>query len=326
MGKRAVIFWALLFLASSDPAGAQQRSKIARIGYLTNDSVPIDRPRRNAFNQGLRDLGYIDGQNIIVEYRVGGGDSSKLAELMAELLALKPDVVFAFTAQAIQAAKNSTKELPIVFAAHTPVELGFVASLARPGGNMTGLSLTAGPDIYGKYIELLKLIHPKLSRVAALWNPLNPAHAVQLKETRSAASALGVTLLAFEVRAPADLDSVFAAINNERAEALTVLADPMLLGQRTRIADLAVKNRLPSIYGIPEHVEAGGLVAYAANRLHIFHRAATYVDKILKGAKPAELPVEQPTTFDLLINLKTAEQLGLTIPPDVLLRADRVIR
>jgi putative ABC transport system substrate-binding protein len=315
-----------VLLALCFPVQAQQPKKIPKIGYLTNDSVSVDLPRRNAFKQGLRDLGYIEGQNIVIEYRVGEGHSEKLPELMAELLRLKVDVVFAFTTPGVQAAKNATKEIPIVVAAHTPVELGVVASLARPGGNITGLSLSVGPEIYGKYIELLKETVPKLSRVAALSNPVNPANVLQLKETQSAASALGVTLLPFDVKRPDDIDGVFTAIKKQRVGALTVLTDPMLLGQRRRIADLTVKNRLPSIYGIPEHVEAGGLMAYAASRLDIFRRAATYVDRILKGAKPADLPVEQPTKFDLVINLNTAKQIGLTIPQSMLYRADKVIK
>jgi len=327
MNRKIILCLLTTALLSVAPfAEAQQPKKIPKIGYLTNDSVSVDFPRRNALKQGLRDLGYIEGQNIVIEYRVGEGHSEKLPELMAELLRLKVDVVFAFTTPGIQVAKKATKEIPIVVAAHTPVELGVVASLARPGGNITGLSLSAGPEIYGKYIELLKETVPKLSRVAALGNPVNAANALQLKETQSAASALGVTLLSFDVKGPDDIDGVFAAIKKERVDALTVLADPMLLGQRRRIADLAVKSRLPSIYGIPEHAEAGGLMAYAANRLDIFRRAATYVDKILKGTKPADLPVEQPVKFDLIINLKTAKQIGLTIPPNVLARADKVIR
>jgi len=304
---------------------AQQPKKTPRLGYLTNDSVAVDRPRREAFKQGLRNLGYIEGQNIVIEYRVGEGHSEKLPELMAELLRLKVDVVFAFTTQGVLAAKNATKEIAIVFAAITPVELGVVASLARPGGNITGLSLSAGPEIFGKYIELLKEPVPKLSRLAALSNPVNLTNALQLKETRSAASALGVTLLSFDAKGPDDIDGVFTAIKKEHVGALIVLADAMLLGQRTRIADLAVKSRLPSISGIPENAEAGGLMAYAASRLDIFRRAATYVDKILKGAKPADLPIEQPTKFELVINMKTAKALGLTIPPSLLMRADRVI-
>lgn len=326
MNKRVIVFSAaFLFLTSAHPAETQQAKKIPKLGYLTNDSVSVDLPRRNAFRQGLRDLGYIEGQNIVIEYRVGEGHSEKLPELMAELLRLKVDVVFAFTTPGVRVAKNATKEIPIVVAAHTPVELGVVASLARPGGNITGLSLSVGPEIYGKTMELLKETVPKLSRVAALLNPVNAANALFLKETESAASALGVTLLSFDAKGPDDIDGAFTAIKKERAGALTVLADPMLLGQRTRIAHLAVKSGLPSIYGIPEHAQAGGLMAYAANRLHIFRRAAIYVDKILKGAKPSDLPVEQPTKFDLVINLRTARALGLTIPTSLLLRADQVI-
>jgi putative ABC transport system substrate-binding protein len=317
---------ALSILAAPLAADAQQPKKIPKIGYLTNDSVSVDLPRRNAFKQGLRDLGYIEGQNIVIEYRVGEGHSEKLPELMAELLRLKVDVVFAFTTPGVQAAKNATKEIPIVVAAHTPVELGVVASLARPGGNITGLSLSVGPEIFGKYIELLKETVPKLSRVAALSNPGNLTNALQLKETQAAASALGVTLLSFDAKGPDDIDGVFTAIKKEHVGALIVLADAMLLGQRTRIADLAVKSRLPSISGIPENAKAGGLMAYAASRLDIFRRAAMYVDKILRGAKPADLPVEQPTKFELVINLKTAKQIGLTIPPNVLSRADQVIQ
>jgi putative ABC transport system substrate-binding protein len=313
------------FAVEAQPVAAQQPTKVARLGYLTNDSVSVDLPRRNALTQGLRDLGYIEGQHIIIEYRVGAGDSKKLPELMAELLRLKVDVVFAFTAHAAQAAKSATKEIPIVFAAYYPVELGIVTSLARPGANVTGLSLSAGPEIHGKHIELLTELVPKLSRVGVLWNPLNPTNAVQLKQAESAAVALGVTLLRFDVKGPDDLDLVFTAIKKERADALIVLGDAMLLGQRRRIADLGVKGGLPSIYGIPEDVEAGGLMAYAANRLDIFRRAATYVDKILKGAKPADLPVEQPTKFDLVINLRTAKAFGLTVPPSLLFRAQRVV-
>jgi ABC-type uncharacterized transport system substrate-binding protein len=313
------------FAVEAQPVAAQPSTKMARLGYLTNDSVSVDLPRRNALRQGLRDLGYVEGRHIVIEYRVAGGDSKRLPGLMAELLRLNVDVVFAFTTQGIQAAKSATKEVPIVFAAHTPVELGFVTSLARPGANMTGLSLSAGPEIHGKYLEMLAELVPKLSRVAVLSNPLNPANTVQLKEAQSAAVALGVTLLHFEAKSPEDLNGAFTAIKKERAEALIVLADAMFLGQRRRIADLGIKGGLPSVYGIPEHVEAGGLMVYAANRLEIFRRAATYVDKILKGAKPADLPVEQPTKFDLMINLRTAKALGLGIPPSLLLRAERVV-
>jgi len=324
--RRLIGLVAFLSLASACLAEAQPAKKIFRIGYLTNDSLSADLPRRQAFKQGLQDLGYVEGKDILIDYRVGEGHADRLPGFMAELLRLKVDVVFAFTTPGIQAAKNATRDVPIVVAAWTPVELGVVASLARPGGNITGLSLSAGPDLSGKYLELLKETVPRLSRVAVLANPANPSNVLQLKETRSAAKGLGLTLLAFDVTRPDEIDSAFTALKKQRAEAMAVLADPMLLGQGARIAGLALQGRLPSIYAISEHVEAGGLLGYAANRLDIFRRAATYVDKILKGAMPAELPIEQPTKFDLVVNLKTAKQLGLTIPPNVLLRADRVIQ
>jgi ABC-type uncharacterized transport system substrate-binding protein len=308
-------------------AQAQPAKKIPLVGYLTNDSLSTDLPRRNAFRQGLRELGYIEGQNIGIEYRSGEGRSDQLPALMAELLRLKIDVILAFTTPGVQVAKNATKEIPIVMgAAGDPVLLGFVASLARPGGNITGLSFNAGPEIYGKQLELLKETIPKLLHVAVLSNSDNPGNAMQLKETQAAASALRMTLSTVDAKTPGDIDGAFTAMKKEGIGALTVVADPMLLGQRVKIAELAAKNRLPAIYSIPEHVDAGGLMAYAANRLEIFRRAATFVDKILKGAKPAELPVEQPTKFEFIINLKAAKQIGLTIPPNVLARADKVIK
>jgi putative ABC transport system substrate-binding protein len=304
-----------------------QTKRLFKIGYLTNDSVPVDLPRRNAFRQGLRDLGYVEGQNIVIEYRIGEGHIEKLPELAQELVHLKVDAIFAFTATAAQAAKNATREIPIVMGASGDfVALGFVASLAQPGGNITGLTTNTGPEIFGKQLELLRETVPKVTRIAVLSNPANGQSPLQLKHTRAAAQGLAVTLLALDSKEPNDIDGAFAAMKIERAGALSVLPDPMLLGQRAKIADLAAKQRLPAIYGIPEHVDAGGLMVYAANRLEIFRRAAVYVDKILKGTNPADLPVEQPTKFELVINLKAAKQIGLTIPPNVLARADRVIK
>ena len=325
--KIAVWLLATVLLTTVSLAEAQQAKKVPKIGYLTNDSVAVDLPRRNAFRQGLRDLGYIEGQSIVIEYRVGEGRIEKLAELADDLVHLKVDVIFAFTASGAQAAKNATKEVPIVMGASgDPVALGFAASLARPGGNITGLTTTVGPEIYGKQLELLKEAVPKVTRVAVLWNPANVQNPAQLKETRSAAQVLRVTLLAFEAKEPNGIEGAFAAMKKERVGALTVLPDPMLLGERARLADLTAKHRLPAIYGIPEHVEAGGLMAYAANRLEIFRRAATYVDKILKGAKPADLPIERPIKFEFIINLKTAKQIGITIPQWTLMKADKVIQ
>jgi len=329
MRVRILIFFSLLItvLLIADLGKAQQPKIVARIGYLTNDSVAVDAPRRNAFRQGLRELGYVERQNIVIEYRVGEGHIEKLPELVDDLIHLKVDLIFAFTVTAAQAAKNATKEIPIVMGASgDPVALGFVESLSRPGGNITGLTTNAGAEIFGKQLELLKETVPKVTHVAVLSNPANIQSALQLKATRSAASGLGVTLLSFEAKELSDIDGTFTAMKKERVGAITILPDPMLLSQRTKITDLATKQRLPAIYGIPEYVEAGGLMAYAANRLEIFRHAASYVDKILKGAKPAELPIEQPKKFDFIINLKAAKQIGLTIPPNVLARADRIIR
>jgi putative ABC transport system substrate-binding protein len=325
-GKTLIWLLTILLLTTVSLADAQLAKKVPKIGYLTNDSVAVDTPRRNAFRQGLRDLGYVEGQSIVIEYRVGEGRIEKLTEMAEELVRLKVDVIFAFTTSAAQAVKKVTKEIPIIMSASgDPVALGFVESLARPGGNITGLVTNAGAEIYGKQLELLKEAVATATRVAVLWNPANPQNPLQLKETRAAAPVLSVTLLAFEAKEPRDIDNAFAAMKKERADALTVLPDPMLLGQRHKIADLAARHRLPAMYGIPEHMEAGGLMAYAANRLDIFRRAAIYVDKILKGAKPGDLPVEQPTKFEFIINLKAAKQIGLTIPPSVLARADRLI-
>jgi putative ABC transport system substrate-binding protein len=321
-----VVLCAMLFFFCSS-GDAQQPNRIFKIGYLTNDSVSVDLARRNVFRQALHDLGYVEGENIVIEYRIAEGRIEKLPELADELVRLKLDAIFAFTTTAGQAAKNATKEIPIVVGASGDfVAVGLVTSLARPGGNVTGLSTSPGPEIFGKQLELLKQTVPKVARVAVLSNPAAVQSPQQLKETRTAAQGLTVTLLELEAKEPTDLDGAFAAMKKEHAGALTVLPDPMLLAQRARIADFAVKQRLPAIYGIPEHVETGGLMAYAANRVEIFRRAASYVDKILKGAKPADLPVEQPTKFELVINLKTAKQIGLTIPLNVLARADRVIR
>jgi ABC-type uncharacterized transport system substrate-binding protein len=321
-----VAVWAMLF-APNTSAHAQQPKRVFKLGYLTNDSVSVDMPRRNVFRQALHDLGYIEGQNIFIEYRITEGRIEQLAELADELVRLKVDAIFAFTTVAVQAAKNATKEIPIVFGASgDPVAMGFVASLARPAGNVTGLSNNVGPELFGKQLEILNKTVPKVARVAVLANPTNGSSPEHLKATRAAAQALGLTLLAVQVKEVSDIDGAFAAIKKERAGALTVLPDALLVGQRIKIADLAVKHRLPAIYGITEHVEAGGLMAYAVNRFEIFRRAATYVDKILRGARPADLPVEQPTKFEFVVNLKAAKQIGLTIPPKVLASADRVIK
>jgi putative ABC transport system substrate-binding protein len=298
--------------------------KIPRIGYLGAASLSAVAARTEAFRQGLRELGYVEGKNIVIEYRWAEG--KRLPELASELARLKPDLIFAFSTAGVQAAMKAMPNMPIVAVTPDPVASGLVASLARPGGNVTGLSMLAGTEIYGKYLELLKETVPKLARVAILWNPDGPFGSLALKEVESTAGAFRLSLQPLEARTPDELGTAFAAATKEHAGALLVVQDAMFVGQRTRIGDLAAKSRLPAIYGIPEHVDAGGLMAYAANRPDIFRRAATYVDKILKGAKPGDLPIEQPTKFELIINLKAAKQIGLTIPPNVLARADKVIK
>jgi ABC-type uncharacterized transport system substrate-binding protein len=305
-------------------AAAQPAGKVPRIGVLLGGSPEPSHPIEG-FRQGLRDLGYVDGQSIAIEYRWAAGRLDRFSELASELVSLKVDLIFAPGTAAAQAAKKSTSTVPIVFAtASNPVGDGLIASFARSGGNATGLILLP-PEIGGKYLELLKEAAPGVSRVAVLWNPLTASHTVVLKETGAAARTLGLELQPVRARRPDEIDGAFAAMSRARADGLIVLADPMFVSIRTRITDLATKSRLPAMYGLGEHTEAGGLMSYAASLPDLFRRAATYVDKILKGAKPADLPVEQPTKFDLIVNLKTAKALGLTIPPSVLARADRVI-
>jgi putative ABC transport system substrate-binding protein len=317
---------AAVVLSSAHLSEAQQAKKVYRIGYLDGTSPAASAARIEAFRQGLRELGYIEGNNIAIEYRYAAGNLQKLPELAAELVRLNVDVILA-EGSAPRAAKQATTMIPIVMSNNgDPVGAGLVASLARPGGNITGLSSTAGPEVYGKLLELLKETVPNLTRVAVLSNPLSPFSPLALKETETTARAFKLSLHRLEVRSPDEYDAAFAAATKEGAGALVVVQDPMLLNDRTRLADLATKSRLPAIYGLLEHVDAGGLMAYAANRLDMFRRAATYVDKILKGAKPADLPVERPTKFELWINLKTAKQIGLTIPQSVLYRADKVIK
>ena len=303
-------------------AHAQQAGKIFKIGVLGT----IDSPPWQAFREGLRQLGYEDGRNVTIEWRFSEGRTERLPALAAELVRLKVDVIVASSGPPPFAAKQATRTIPIVMAnAPDPVGSGLVASLARPGGNITGLS-TLAPEIVGKQLELLKEIVPRVSRVAVLWNPTNQAHPLPLGEAKVAARSLGVQLQILEARGPDEFESAFAAMVRERASALLVLGDGMFFLHRTRIALLATKQRLPTMFSAREHVDAGGLIVYGPSLRDNFRRAAVYVDKILKGAKPADLPVEQPTKFELVINLKTAKGLGLTIPQSVLMRADEVIQ
>jgi putative ABC transport system substrate-binding protein len=332
IGPRAALAAVLAFsvlLAMPLAGEAQQAAKVPRIGYLTG-SLAGDPHLPEAFRQGLRDLGYVEGRNVVIEYRDAEGRLERLPALAAELVALKVDVIVAAGGTlAALAAKQATRTLPIVFiAVGAPVTSGLVTSLARPGGNVTGLSLLF-PELVGKWLEELKQAVPGVSRVAVLWQPGNVPERTEkdmLKEAEVAARALGVRLQFVEARGPADFDRAFSEMTRARAGALTVRPSSLFFIERRRLVDLAAKNRLPAVYPSREFVDAGGLMAYGPNIADVFRRAATYVDKILKGAKPADLPVEQPTKFELVINLKTAKAFGLTIPPSLRGQADQVIQ
>jgi putative tryptophan/tyrosine transport system substrate-binding protein len=318
---------ALLFALCS-AAEAQQPKKVPRIGYLAGRGDPsTPDPLIDAFRQGLRDLGYIEGKNILVEYRYGEGKLDRIPSLVAELVQLKVDVLVTPAFPAIRAAKQATKTIPIVMLINVdPVAAGIVDSLGRPGGNITGLARFM-TELSGKRLELLKEIVPGTSRVGVLWDADDPGAASGFKEYEAATPALKIQLQSLDVRGQnPDLEGAFQAAVKGRASALITVRNPLLLGYPKRIADLAKKKRLPSMYEGSDFVEAGGLVSYASSDAENFRRAAYYVDKILKGAKPADLPVEQPTKFEFILNRKTAKQIGLTIPPSVLARADRVIR
>ncbi len=312
-------------LTATAPAEAQQPGSVPRIGTLGANPSPAIAHLWEAFRQGLRERGYVEGQNILIEHRSAEGKWERLPELAAELVRLRVSVIVAGGTPTIHAARKATQTIPIVFpVTGDPVDQGFVSTLARPGGNITGLASIA-PELIGKQLQLLKEVVPKVSRVALLWNPATSSGPPQFREAEVAARALGVRLQSLTVRGPDEFEGAFLAMARERAGALLVTVDPMFLSRRTRLADLASKSRLPTVYGLREHVEAGGLMSYAANLADLFRRAAYFVDRILKGAKPADLPVEQPTKFELVINLKTAKALRLTIPPSVLIRTDHVI-
>ena len=326
--KRKITGLALcaLLLALGIPVEAQQPNKVSRIGFLSGVSPSAIAARTEAFRQGLHDLGYIEGKTIVIEWRSAEGKLDRLPALAAELVRLKVNVIVTSAPPSTRSAKQTTATIPIVMSYDDdPVGNGFVASLARPGGNITGLA-TLAPELSGKQLELLKEIVPKLSRVAVLGDVTRPGIPQALREINLAADALGVQIQYLEVRGPKDIETAFRAASKERAEAVLVLGSPTLLSQRRQVAALAVKGRLPTIYGRPEYVEDGGLVFYGPSYTDLFRRAATYVDKILKAVKPADLPIEQPKKFELIINLKAAKQIGLTIPPNVLARADTVIK
>ena len=318
---------AALILASLCLVEAQQPRKIPLIGFLVSANRSGSAHLTEAFIQGLRELGYVEGQNIVIEYRWADGNFERLPDLAAELVSLKVAVMVATVTQASLAAKNATATIPIVMVAvGSPVEARLVASLARPGANITGTS-TMADEVVGKQLGLLKETLPKISRVAALWNPANPVfQASQLRQAESAAKALPVTLQKLEARDPAEIEHAFTTISKEGTKALIVLADPVFTTHRKQIADLSLKHRLPAITGPKEVADAGLLMSYGASFTESYRRAATYVDKILKGAKPGEMPIERPTKFDFVVNLKTAKQIGVMLPQSILYRADTVIK
>jgi ABC-type uncharacterized transport system substrate-binding protein len=316
----------ILFSATVYLAHAQQPAKVPRIGFLGAASPSVIAARVEAFRQGLRDLGYVEGKNIVIEYRWAEGKFDRLPDLASELVRVKVDVIVTGGPQATRPAKEAVSTIPVVMGFdHDPVGAGFVASLARPGGNITGLSSLA-PEMSGKQLELLKEIISRLTRVAVLGNSAEPGNALSLRETELAARAFGVQPQYLDVVGPKDIEIAFRAASKGRAEGVLTLSSPVAISQRRQIVDLAAKSRLPAIYPYPEFVEDGGLMTYSVSFTDLFRRAATYVDKILKGAKPADLPVEQPKKFEFIINLKAAKQIGVTIPPNVLARADKVIK
>jgi len=310
---------------SAPLAAAAQAGKVYRVGFLW-DSPAMFPDAIEAFHRGLRDLGWVEGQNIVVEYRWGEGRHDRLHDLAEELVRLKVDVIVAGGSFYTEAAKRATSTIPIVFVSHAdPIGSGHVASLARPGANITGVALMM-TETNAKGLELLKQAVPGLSRVAVIWDPATPSHGPGLKAVEVAGRALGFRLQPVAVRSATELDSAFSAIVRERAGGLLVLSTPIFIAEAKRLAELAITHKLPSMFGPRHHVEAGGLMSYSPDRAEVFRRGAIYVDKVLKGAKPADLPVEQPTKFELVINLKTAKALGLTIPQSFLVRADQVIQ
>jgi putative tryptophan/tyrosine transport system substrate-binding protein len=330
MGKNVIcLALSAMLLAVGFPAAAQQAKKVPRIGYLSASDAARESSRVEAIRLALRELGYIEGQNIVFEYRYAAGKRDRFPELAADLVRLKVDIIVVVGGnRIIPAAKNATKTIPIVMtgAGLDPVEAGFVESLARPGGNVTGLT-NLGMELGGKRLELLKEAVAKLARVAVLYDRANPSSVLSVKEGLPvAARALGLTVRSWDVRDAGGFERVFTALNKDRPDGLYVLGGELMIANEKRTIGFALKSRLPSVYGNKEAVDAGGLMSYGADQAESYRRVAYYVDRILKGAKPADLPVEQPTKFELVINLKTAKQIGLTIPPEVLARANRLIK
>jgi putative ABC transport system substrate-binding protein len=325
MNKKNVTWLVGVFLlATVFVAEAQQQAKIARVGWLASGSPSGVAPLTGAVRQGLRELGYIEGKNIAIEYRYAEGKFDRLPDLAAEIVHLKVDVIVVANDQAIRAAQQATATIPIVMVADDPLGLGFIASLARPGGNLTGLSFMS-TELAGKRLELLKEAFPKISRVAVL-RASGPAQEQQVKEIQIAAQALGIQVQIVQIQNPDDFENAFLTITKGHPGALLVLRSSLFRTHALRIKEFSEKRKLPTMYDDRIFVEAGGLMSYGTNTLDFYRRAATYVDKILKGTKPADLPVEQPMNFEFVINLKTAKQIGVTIPPEVLARASKLIR
>jgi putative tryptophan/tyrosine transport system substrate-binding protein len=318
---------AIFLLVACSIVEAQQSGKVSRIGIMVVPSRSFQSPRIEAFRQGLRELGYVEEKNVIIEYRYAEGQLDLLPALTSQLVQLKPEVIVTTSTPGVLAAKNATQTIPVVFAAiGDPVATGLVASLARPGGNVTGLTILS-PEVSGKRLELLKEAFPKVARVMVFWSPTDPGGGSRsFKETEAAAKALGVQLQSVAVLGASDFESGFERAKKEDAQALVAMPNPIVHSNQKQIVDFAAKNRLPAMYAAPEIVDAGGLMSYGPNEVDLWRRAAIYVDKILKGTRPSDLPVERPTKFEFVINLKTAKQLGLTISPNVMARADRIIR
>ena len=319
------ILFVVILLAVAAVAEAQQAAKVWRIGFLNPGSSPSTDGRIAAFRLGLRELGYVEGKDIVIERRYAEGRVERLSTMARDLVSLKVDVIVAIGTASVEAAKDATQTIPIILSSGDPVGSGHVASLARPGGNITGLT-NLTPELVGKRLELLKEAVPRLSQVAVVWNPNSPAADLRMKEAEVAARSLHLQLHSAGVRSPNDLEPAFLTMKKERVGALITLRGPLIVNQSKRILDLAAKNRLAAMYDDRSTVEAGGLMSYGANQADLDRRAAYFVDKILKGAKPGALPIEQPMKFELVINLKTAKQIGLTIPPNVLARATKVIK
>jgi putative ABC transport system substrate-binding protein len=327
MVNRRAFLAAVAVLAVPAAARAQPEKRVSRVGYLVGGSAP-PAPLRPAemMRQGLRELGWVEGESIVIEARFAEGRYDRLPALAADLVRRKVDLIAAVGAAAAKAATGATRTIPIVLiSVGDPVGLGLVANLAQPGGNVTGLAFSVDVDTYGKGLELLKEAVPGVRRVAIVSNPANPYQPLAIENVRTVARSLGVQLQLLDVKGPGEFDGAFAAMVRERAGALLVMTDPMFTGGGARLADLAFKHKLPSIHGVRENAQAGALMSYGPNFDVISRRAAIYVDKILRGAKPGDLPIEQPTKFELVVNLKTARRLGVTIPPSLLQRADQVL-